>query len=241
MTSPSQACQDDMTDADDMAQRAKQLAKDLLEALDRDPEPESALAEARERKEREDNELGEAFYVQTGQKPRRARNKKEMQFAAELQPCPHCGMRELGQLRYQSDDNTLWLASAICPSCGRPRSFNFTIEQERWGGPYELGPGPSLQILPAELRAELGRVMPFVKPNPQLLSPTQWYLARDALVLVLVCLHELVKLTHSGPERDRLIVERDRLLAIAHAYSADADRVWKLDNSNAPRDEPSRK
>ena len=53
--------------ADDLDARSKQLAKDLLEALDREDDPDR-LAYAVQ-KEREDRAALERFYVQTGQEP----------------------------------------------------------------------------------------------------------------------------------------------------------------------------
>src|SRR5688572_19573996 len=52
---------------DDLDARTTQLAKDILEALDREDDPER-LAYAVQ-KEREDREALERFYVRTGQKP----------------------------------------------------------------------------------------------------------------------------------------------------------------------------
>ena len=52
---------------DDLDARSKQLAKDLLDALDREDDPDR-LAYAIQ-KEREDREALERFYVQTGQRP----------------------------------------------------------------------------------------------------------------------------------------------------------------------------
>jgi hypothetical protein len=55
-----------MTDADDMAARTKQLAKDILEELDAPVDPERVAYEAK--KDRDDREALERFYVATGQK-----------------------------------------------------------------------------------------------------------------------------------------------------------------------------
>lgn len=52
---------------DDLDARTKRLAKDLLEALDSEDDPERLAYEVR--KEREDREALERFYVRTGQRP----------------------------------------------------------------------------------------------------------------------------------------------------------------------------
>ncbi len=57
-----------MGDAEDLAARSKQLAKELLETLDKPDDPDRAAFEAE--KERKDREALEAFYVRTGQKPK---------------------------------------------------------------------------------------------------------------------------------------------------------------------------
>src|SRR5215211_5783065 len=51
---------------DDLDVRTKQLAKDLLEALDREDDPDRPAYEVR--KEREDRAALGRFYVQTGQR-----------------------------------------------------------------------------------------------------------------------------------------------------------------------------
>ena len=223
-----------MTDGDDTAARSKHVAKHLLDALDQDPDP--ARAAAADAKEREDAALAEASYVQTRQKPRRARTTIEMKFAAALQPCPKCGTRDLGGMKYQTNDNLVWTLSCRCPQCDAPRSFPFTSvdTSDRAPATYELGDGPSLQILPAEFRAELDRVTPQLREQPDQLAPTEWRDAERALTQALICLHELAKLERGG-DRDRTIAERDRLLALADRYGADADRVWKLEHPHTPR------
>jgi uncharacterized protein YjbI with pentapeptide repeats len=228
-----------MSDADDMAARSKQVAKHLLDALDQDPDP--ARAVAAEAKERDDAAQLETFYVQTGQKPRRARTTIEMKFAAGLVPCPKCGTRDLGAMKYQTDDNIVWTLSCRCPRCNAPRSFPFTSvdTSDRAPAAYELGDGPSLQLLPAEFRAELDGVTPQLRERPEQLAPAEWRDAERALTQALICVHELVKLTRAGADRDRLVAERDRLLALADRFGADADRVWKLEHPHTPRGELS--
>jgi hypothetical protein len=113
--------------------------------------------------------------------------------------------------------------------------------EERPGdeGPYELGPGPSHQIMPAEFAAELARVTPLVQLRPTELVPPTWRGSYEMLRQALFCVFELIKLTDAGPDRDRLTAERDRLLAISLVYRADADRNWKLEHPHEPKGELS--
>jgi hypothetical protein len=91
---------------DDAAERTKQLAKKLLEALDAptDPEKEARLAE----KEARDKEALEKYYRETHQPPpakaQRARSVEEMRFAMSLEPCPACQLPDTRLTPDERDD-----------------------------------------------------------------------------------------------------------------------------------------
>ncbi|MFO0980808.1 MAG: hypothetical protein U1E76_03500 [Planctomycetota bacterium] len=73
-----------MPDADDMAARSRQLAKDLLDDMDRPKSPEREAYEAQ--KEREDREALERFYIATGQlKPEQVAQRALVELADTIE------------------------------------------------------------------------------------------------------------------------------------------------------------
>jgi hypothetical protein len=220
-----------MSDADDMAARSRQLAKDLLDALDAPDDP--AVLAHLEQKEREDVAALEAFYIRTGQKPKPkyARTTAEMEFAAQLEPCAKCGARAIGKTALSSADKRTWALTGPCAKCGANRSFSFVTEHappEVEHARHELGPGPSQIIGPSAFRLELSRVVPLIDAEPTKLAPAAWHASLAAIRRSLIALNELAKL-ESGPERGKLEAARDRLLEVAGQYTADADRIRDLE------------
>lgn len=90
---------------------------------------------------------------------------------------------------------TTWVARATCGACGAPAELSFTARTDPatvTAPPDELARGPSLQIRAEAFRAELARVLPRVDSDPA------------ARARARLCVAELAKLTHAGPELDVL-------------------------------------
>ncbi|MDB4964073.1 MAG: hypothetical protein JWP01_4072 [Myxococcales bacterium] len=240
-----------MTDTpDDAAERTKQLAKKLLEALDAptDPEKEARLAE----KEARDKEALEKYYRETNQPPpakaQRARSVEEMRFAMSLEPCPACQTARVPDYALVGQGDR-WSLTGSCVRCQQPRSREFVTVASP---PPSVsvrgqlgGDSPSEILRPGQLLAELDRVTPQVRVDPAQVSDIERQASAGAIERALTCLTELLKFipprtqlipdTRLTPDerddrkarrerysRDWLTSERDRLLALATQTGARA-------------------
>lgn len=244
-------------DDDDFKKRNEQLARDLLDEL-RKPgvDPERAAYDAR--KDVEDKAALEDYYRRTGQTrdtTPRARNVFEMQFAASLVPCPHCGSTEPVQLD-ASGGGDLWSLRGPCPRCRQQRTHTFATEGRPLGHKLPRGhlgdARPSQVIRVGQFMAEYDRVIPRVRERPEELEPLAWRAGTEALDRAITCVTELLKFVPAGTKiipdtlltdderRDRaarrerytqawLQGELDRLRALYDRYVADAPRIWALE------------
>ena len=246
-----------MPDDDDPKRRSQQLAKNILESLERpDASRERAAYEAE--KEAADRSALEAYYRRTGQvkdRSAKARSGTEMLFAASLLPCPHCGTMEAPRLDLVGS-GTSWSVTGTCPRCHETRSHAWTTE----GNPLQAVVGmrqlgddrPSAIIRVGQLVGELDRLLPRLPPSLEDLQPPAWRAGLAAVERALIVLNELLKFVPAGarmipdtkldaaeredrarrPERYQrawLEGERHRVLALRERYTQDAPRIWALE------------
>lgn len=160
--------------------------------------------------------------------PRRARSVEEMNFAASLQPCPTCGSRDVEKFQLFGDGD-VWTIAGPCPSCATKRAFSFAttgVPYQTLPKPYELGPGPSQLLEADQFRAELARVAPAIHEDPTKLAAVAWHASLAAIDIALTSLNELIKLAPA--DLAALVAERDRTMATAKRYTADAGRIQAL-------------
>lgn len=177
------------------AARTKAAANVLVAAINEDEDP--AHRTRREAEEAARAALIAVHQVRTGVRPHVARSTREIVFATELTPCPHCAAQELGDIRVVGRD-TSWSAQAVCARCGEGTQVAYLTAGDPRAAhvpPDELGDGPTLQITREQLEAEYARV----RARP------------DAAARARICLAELAKLTEPGPARDALLAARDAL------------------------------
>lgn len=248
-----------MTGSDDFKRRNEQLAKGLLEGVRK---PDSA-ADGDVRKEQEDKASLEDYYRHTGQardtRPR-ARTTTEMQFAASLQPCAHCGSREPAKLDLYGGGES-WTLAGPCPRCKQKRSYTWHTEGNPLHGAYpprQLGDArPSQLIRAGQFMAELDRLRALIREEPEQLGHVDWRVSEKAIHRALTCLYELLKFVPAGMKlipdtrldederRDRaarrerytqawLQGELERLHALLTRYIADAPRIWALEERDNP-------
>ena len=185
----------------------------------------------------------------------RARTLAEMDFAASLEPCPCCGSRGEIELDLIGDGDR-WTLSGKCPRCEAPRAFTFRTFGDPLKGAYQwrhLGDERPSQILaPGQLIAEIDRLLPRIRTEPEELEPTEWRASTAANERRVTCLLELAKFLPSDadaipdvavtaeeraarrarPERytrSWITSELDRALALSERYTADAPRIWNLE------------
>lgn len=157
------------------------------------------------------------------------RTTREMMFAAELEPCPSCGLRDASKLKYRGS-GTNWFLQGPCPRCGTARNIKFQAAEDPLGTKapqYELGPGPSTWLSAQQL-LELFDLTPPIH-DPTTVRASDWSDALAALDHARTCINELLKLDTRGSEprlqRSWLEAERDRLAAVQRAYVAEMPRV----------------
>jgi len=173
--------------------------------------------------------------VTIGSRERRARTASEMHFAASMHPCRTCGAtpRECDLDLRAHDGQRLLLGQ--CRFCSNPLRYAFFVEDaapERFCSRHELGDSCPSQILePAELIAELGRLVPLVRATPRQLAPSEWTEAMALLSRAITCAVELLKFEEAAiagrVTRAQLVEVRDRLFAIEADFDSDAPRIWE--------------
>jgi uncharacterized protein YjbI with pentapeptide repeats len=250
-----------MTD-DDLKRRNKELAKELLESLDRgETSPERQAFEAE--KEREDKAAFEDYYRRTGQakdEQGKARSGTEMLFAASLLPCPHCKSMDAPTMELVGS-GTSWSVTGTCPRCNNTRSHAWTTEAnplQAKVGLRQLGDErPSAIIRVGQFMWELDRLLPLLRETPGALLPLEWRASVAAMERATVVLNELLKFVPAGMQiipdtklndaerADRtsrgeryqkkwLEGERARVTALRAAYDVDAPRIWALEKPGEP-------
>jgi uncharacterized protein YjbI with pentapeptide repeats len=179
---------------------------------------------------------------------RRAKTSMEALFAASLEPCPGCGSHDVSTLQLAGMGET-WSYGGKCPQCQRVRTFGFATigdPHARQVGPFDLGPGPSQLVSPAQFLAELVRVGPLIAAAPAALAPPAWQQSVDALTRALICANELRQLLPAGAaaipgtddarlRRAWLDGEHARLMALVDAYAADTERNAAVLRGGRPR------
>jgi uncharacterized protein YjbI with pentapeptide repeats len=185
----------------------------------------------------------------------RARTLAEMDFAASLEPCPRCGSRSKVELDLIGSGDR-WTLSGTCPRCATPRAFTFRTFGDPLKGAYQrrhLGDErPSQIIRPGKFIAEVDRLIPHVRTTPEELPPIDWRASTAANERLITCLLELAKFVPPGAEaipdevldaaeradraarperytRAWIDAELARSLALSDRYTADAPRIWKLE------------
>jgi hypothetical protein len=181
------------------------------------------------------------------------RSSAEMRFAASLEPCPTCGAAAPSKLDLYGNGPT-WSLVSKCPSCHTPRTFSFRSEIDplKLPSPERLhlgGPEPSRVIHPHQLLAEVARLEPDLHADPSTIPLERWAAQsalndRAATALVELCKFvvgdaipdsSISDLDRAAKEeqpthytRQWLEAQRDRVLARADRFKADAPRVWML-------------
>jgi len=173
-----------------------------------------------------------------------ARSLKEMQLAAELEPCPSCGTRDASTLALQGD-GTRWFLQGPCPKCGTHRSLRFETARtpnNDEAGAFDLGPGPSQLIKPAQFLELYDRVK--LRDATQV-TGTEWTAAVAELRRARTCVNELLKLLPGGAAAipgtsDRRLTrawiegERARLDKLQETYTAERPRIEREQQASAP-------
>lgn len=163
----------------------------------------------------------------------RARTVEEMRFAAGLEPCPRCGSRTLGTMDVRNNGRS-WSLTGKCPSCGAPRTFEFTATSDPTHariGRYDLGASKSDAITPAQFLSVFDEAIARVPENPNALEPDLRAVADEELRRALICVSELMKLLPLGANsipgasdtrltRSWLSAEYKRLRMLAGRYAA---------------------
>jgi uncharacterized protein YjbI with pentapeptide repeats len=95
-----------------------------------------------------------------------ARSLAELNFAAGLRVCEHCGAHEPGDWRVLPQPGHWYWVHAPCPQCRAERGYTFHADGDLIGrrpANWELGgPEPSTVLTPAQLAAEIERLAPQV-------------------------------------------------------------------------------
>ena len=173
-----------------------------------------------------------------------ARSLKEMELAAELVPCPSCGTRDASTLSLRGGGKQ-WFLQGACPKCGAPRTLRFETAGDPSDvatGPFDLGPGASQVIRPAELLELYDRVK---LQEPVQVASAEWSAAVAQLRRARTCINELAKLVPDGaaaiPATSDLRLtrawidgERARLDDLQQAYTAARPRIERDERANAP-------
>ena len=131
---------------------------------------------------------------------KRARTVEEMRFAASLEPCPSCGIKQLGTLELQGSGRS-WTYRGKCPQCGTARTFQFTSIGDPTRtriGQFDLGPLRSELIAPEQFLAILDEATGRLPADPSTLTPDLRDVAADQLRRALTCVAELLKLLPLG-------------------------------------------
>lgn len=243
-------------DADDLKRKNEQLAKDLLESLQKPGvSPEQAAYETE--KEATDKAALEDYYRRTGQvkdTKAKARSGTEMLFAASLLPCPHCKSMDAPKMDLVGS-GTSWSVQGTCQRCGNVRAHAWPTEGnplEATVLPRQLGDErPSAIIRVGQFVVELDRLLPQLR-SPAALQPIEWRASLAAIERVLIVLNELLKFVPANAkmipdtkldaaertdresrseryQRGWLESERDRVTALRAAYTSDAPRIWALE------------
>lgn len=248
-----------MVDEDERARKAKHLAGALLDAMQSPGEP----ADDPEKDELDRVAL-EDYYRRTGQAKdhtARARTTVEMQFAASLLPCPHCGTMEPTQLDLIGSGDS-WSLVGACSQCHARRAHAWRTEGHPLHGkyqPFHLGDErPSQIVRIGQFVRELDRLLPLVADDPTQLDHRPWRASLAALHRARTCLLELLKFVPANMQivpdtkladderRDRtarphryrrpaLQAELDRLVALHQRYIDDAPRIWALEEQASPQ------
>lgn len=160
------------------------------------------------------------------------RSLAEMRFAVSLSPCPKCGAPGPTKVDFYGDGN-LYSYAGRCPSCNEPRNFDFKTD----GDPMDLptfhrhhlgGAEPSTIIKPEQFAAELRRLEPNLHADPSEIPLASWSEQSAINDRAVTAAIELCKF----PNQSAAIAERDRLIARANRFKADAPRIWMLKTGN---------
>jgi uncharacterized protein YjbI with pentapeptide repeats len=171
-----------------------------------------------------------------------ARGTREMTLAAELDACA-CGSRDASALELVGS-GTRWFLQGPCPGCGSRRSLAFETAAsplDVQSGPFDLGPGASQQIAPAQFLELYDRT---VVPEPAETAASGWTEAVAGLRRARTILHELSKLLPEGaasfagttdPRLTRAWIEgeRQRLDEVNARYSAERPRIEREERAHA--------
>ncbi len=185
----------------------------------------------------------------------RARTLAEIQFAASLEPCVHCGLADRIELELLERGES-WMFAGACSACRRRRTFTFSVAGDPLDGHHGLrhlgDDRPSEIIRPGQFVAELDRCLLLIRAEPRGLTLLEWYASWRALDRALTCVIELRKFVPAGqtqlradtltpddqrdqkarPERytSAWLVEEHRFLsAVLARYRTDSARIDKLE------------
>ena len=175
-----------------------------------------------------------------------ARTLEEMRFAAGLESCPGCGLREIGLLELDGD-GTHWTCRGPCPRCGVPRVFQFQTAGSPWASAIEfdeLGPGSSKLITAEQFLYAMQENAVGIPDDPSSLTPRQRQRLALRLRRALISASELLKMVPPStqpqlpnPELQRANLEQEfkRLFVLSGRYAPpntisyealDAHRDW---------------
>ncbi len=159
-----------------------------------------------------------------------ARTVEEMRFAAGLQSCPGCGLREIGLLELDGE-GTRWTCRGTCPRCGILRTFQFQTAGDPWGCAVEfdeLGPGASKLITADQFLLAMQENASGIPDDPKQLTEQQRQRCGTRLLRALVASSELLKLLppstqpqSSNPALQRANAEKEykRLFKLSARYA----------------------
>ncbi|HSD86457.1 MAG TPA: hypothetical protein VLB44_03045 [Kofleriaceae bacterium] len=182
-----------------------------------------------------------------------------MRYAASLVPCPTCGAPAPTKLDFYGDPR-MWSLAGRCPSCNEPRNFNFYSDGDPLKLPmsprHQLGgPEPSRVIRPSQFLGVLEKLEPELQTEPSQIPVATWAAQSATTDRAVTAAIELCKFLRPGddaiderfltdedrafrraqPERYTrawLEKQRDRLVARANRFKADAPRVWMMRTGN---------
>lgn len=228
----------------ELDQRAKQLAKELLDALQNpDPVREAERAAFEEQKAKDDEASILAYHARrkakiaakaavevSGKKiSGRPRSLAEMDFVAGMYPCEACGDRQ--PLAWKTGGSPpVWTVRADCPRCATPRMYVFDSDDDLIEAEHpdlELGgPEPSAILDPLALLGEIDRLTPTIS-NRADLAGSDRELNWDRIERVQTALHELAKFAPGdSAEIPRSALRTDEAVADQRARPERYTRAW---------------
>lgn len=125
-----------------------------------------------------------------------ARTVEEMRFAAGIESCPGCGLREIGLLELDGD-GTHWTCRGPCPRCGVLRTFQFQTEGSPWATAVEfdeLGRGVSKLITAEQFLQVMQENGSGIPDDPKILTARQRQRLLVRLGRALIAAGELLKM-----------------------------------------------